>query len=386
MHDESVKQSIAEVFGHMLANYKVDPTALVLIKNNLNQFFKDSTCKEVIFTNNTDNDFFGIKVMPILDANDIYDYIMGEDPYRVNKYSIEIDSKLLNPVLELNADHLVAVLLYEVHQLTANSTPMDDARYAIFAYMDKNRDHLNISKSIHYKEILAYGLKDYLSKCKSIFYTDFENDTDIKFNEFIRNLGLEEPLIDIYKKFRNQNIKMYENIENSKFITLSWILGLYKNISTRRIGAIHVLNRAKQLTGSRLEKVEIDNIVKRIKSADSMIHESGLLNKVKTKIKTSVNRSKMGTVRDIDNEFYELNMRTRNVEDQDDAMFLMRRINTNMSIIAEYMTEIEDKYDREIMRSVYEKYMQLREKLSNTTIYKNLGIYVNYPDIVENRY
>lgn len=386
MHDESVKQSIAEVFGHMLANYKVDPTALVLIKNNLNQFFKDSTCKEVIFTNNTDNDFFGIKVMPILDADDIYDYIMGEDPYRVNKYSVEIDSKLLNPVLELNADHLVAVLLYEVHQLTANSTPMDDARYAIFAYMDKNRDHLNISKSIHYKEILAYGLKDYLSKCKSIFYTDFENDTDIKFNEFIRNLGLEEPLIDVYKKFRNQNIKMYENIENSKFITLSWILGLYKNISTRRIGAIHVLNRAKQLTGSRLEKVEIDNIVKRIKSADSMIHESGLLNKVKTKIKTSVNRSKMGTVRDIDNEFYELNMRTRNVEDQDDAMFLMRRINTNMSIIAEYMAEIEDKYDREIMRSVYEKYMQLREKLSNTTIYKNLGIYVNYPDIVENRY
>lgn len=386
MHDESVKQSIAEVFGHMLANYKVDSAALVLIKNNLNQFFKDSTCKEVIFTNNTDNDFFGIKVMPILDADDIYDYIMGEDPYRINKYSVEIDSKLLNPVLELNADHLVAVLLYEVHQLTANSTPMDDARYAIFAYMDKNRDHLSISKSIHYKEILAYGLKDYLSKCKSIFYIDFENDTDIKFNEFIRNLGLEESLIAAYKKFRNQNIKMYENIENSKFITLSWILGLYKNIGTRRIGAIHTLNRAKQLTGSRLEKVEIDNIVKKIKSVDSMIHESGLLNKVKTKIKTAVNRSKMGTVRDIDNEFYELNMRTRNVEDQDDAMFLMRRINTNMSIIGEYMNEIEDKYDRETMRSVYEKYMQLREKLSNTAIYKNLGIYVNYPDIVENRY
>ena len=64
----------------------------------------------------------------------------------------------------------------------------------------------------------------------------------------------------------------------------------------------------------------------------------------------------------------------------------MRRINTNMSIVAEYMNECDDKHDRDEMKSTYEKYMALREKLSSSTVYKNLGIFVNYPDIVENRY
>lgn len=388
MHDidESMKQSIADVFLHMSNNFTVVPEELTLIKNYLNRFFKDSTCKEVIFTNNTDNDLFGIKVMPVLNPEAIYEYIMGEDPYRIDTYSVEIDSKLLNPVLELNSNDIMAVLLYEVNQLVGDSTPMDDARYTIFAYMEKNHDHLNISKSIHYKEILTFGLKDYLSKCKSIFYADFDSDTDIRANEFIHSVALEDNLINAYRKFRRYNMKMYENAETSKFITLSWTLSLYKNLGTRRVGAIHTLDRAKLLTGSRLEKAEIDNTIKKIKMADSVIYESGLLDKVKTKIKASVNRSKMGTVRDIDNEFYELNMRARNVEDQDDAMYLMRRINTNMSIVAEYMNECEDKHDREIMRDTYEKYMGLREKLSNTAIYKNLGIFVNYPDIVENRY
>ena len=384
--DESVKQSIAEVLLDLRNTFKVDAAALMMIKNYLNRFFADSTCKEVIFTSNTDNDFFGIKVMPVLDPEGIYEYVMGEDPYRVDRYSVEIDSKLLNPVLGLEANDILAVLLYEINQLIGNSSPMDDARYAIFRYLDKNHDHLNISKSIHYKEILTFGLKDYLSKCRSLFYADFENDSDIRIDEFIHSISLEDNLVDAYRKLRKYNIKMYENAETSKFITMSWVLGLYKNLGTRRIGAIHTLERAKLLTGSRLEKHEIDNVIKKIKMADSMIHESGLLNKIKTKFKASVNRSRMGTVRDIDNEYYELNMRARNVEDQDDAMYLMRRINTNMSIVAEYMNECDDKHDRDEMKSTYEKQMALREKLSSSTVYKNLGIFVNYPDIVENRY
>ena len=35
------------------------PTDLNNIKNELNRFFKDSTCKEVMYTNNTDKMFFG---------------------------------------------------------------------------------------------------------------------------------------------------------------------------------------------------------------------------------------------------------------------------------------------------------------------------------------
>ena len=368
-------------------NGTATPEELRVIKSELNKFFNDSSCKEVLYTNNIDNMFFGIKIVPMIDADDIYDYLVDNEPQRITKYIVEIDSKLFNPVMDLTPGSLMAIILTEVAGVIGDATPIEKARNVLNLYLAANNEHIKVTQSIHYKEILAYGLKDYISKCNSIFYTS--DISDIYANEFALTYMFVEDLAQAYRKISFDNIKMYENCEISKFITFSWTLGLYKNIRIRRVGAINTLARAKELTGSRLEKMEMDNIIKRIKRIDNDVIIESVVEKVHAKLKEKMRKSRLNTLRTIDATFYELNMQIRNVEDEDDALYLMRQINNNLAIIDEYRNSKDcDEYEAKKWNEVMDKFIQLRERLSQTTVYKNknYGLFVTYPEIVENRY
>ena len=381
--------SFIEAFSNMKKNCTATPADLRMIKNELNKFFNDSTCKEVLYTDNMDKMFFGMKIVPMIDADDIYDYLIDDEPQRIGKYIVEIDSHLLNPILDLSPRNLMAILLYEVGHMVGDSEPIQNARNALNVYLAANNEHIKVSQSIHYKEILAYGLKDYLSKSRSLFYT---NDiSDLYSDEFTTSYGLSDDLVYAYRKISSNNLKLYENTEISKFITFSWALSLYKNIRIRRIGALRTLARAKTLTGSRLEKMEIDNVIRRIKRIDDdvIMESGGIIDSVRTKMREKMRKSRLNNLRTIDSTFYELNMQVRNVEDEDDALYLMRQINSNLAIIDEYRNSKDcDEYEASKWNQVMEKFSQLREKLSQTIVYKNknYGLFVNYPEIVENRY
>ena len=187
-------------------------------------------------------------------------------------------------------------------------------------------------------------------------------------------------------------MRLYENMEVSKFIVFSWALSIYKNLRIRRVGSLHVLARAKDLTGSRIEKMELDNIINRIKRIDDdtvITESSDMMNTIRAKIKEKMRKSRINTLKLIDGTFYELNLQVRNVEDEEDAMYLMRQINTNLAIIDEYRTSSDcDDYEKSRWDQAFAKFDALRERLSNSITYrtKNFGIYVDYPDIVENRY
>ena len=74
-------------------------------------------------------------------------------------------------------------------------------------------------------------------------------------------------------------------------------------------------------------------------------------------------------------------MRLRNVETQDDAILLMRQINSRMSILEEYLdTEELDEKDRKRWEDCYKKYLELRDALSRKTVYnkKMYGLFVDY--------
>lgn len=363
------------------------PDELRIIKNELNKFFNDSSCKEVLYTNNIDNMFFGIKIVPMIDADDIYDYLIDSEPQRIDKYIIEIDSKLFNPVMDLTVGSLMAVILTEVFNVIGDATPIEKARNVLNTYLAANNEHIKVTQYIHYKEILAYGLKDYISKCNSIFYTS--DISDIYANEFAASYLFAEDLAQAYKKISFDNIKMYENCEISKFVTFGWTLSLYKNIRIRRVGAINTLARAKVLTGSRLEKMEMDNVIKRIKRIDNDVIIESVIDKVHAKLKEKMRKSRLNTLKTIDATFYELNMQIRNVEDEDDALYLMRQINNNLAIIDEYRNSKDcDEYEVKKWNEVMDKFIELRERLSQTTVYKNksYSLFVTYPEIIENRY
>lgn len=358
---------------------------LRVIKNELNKFFKDSECKEVLYTTNTDKMFFGAKVIAMIDPDNIYDYLMDDDKIRITKYIIELDSHLFDPVLGLTSREILAVILHEIGHMVNDAEPIQNARNALNAYLAANKDHIRISQSIHYKEILAYGLKDYLSKTNSMFYT---NDiSEIRADEFAEAYGLSDDLDSAYTKIVKGNMKLYSNCEISKFIVFGWTLSLYKDLKIRRIGAIKTLARAKHLTGSRLEKMEMENVIRRIKRIDDgIVFES--TDTIRQKLREKMKKARLNNLKTIDNTFYELNMQVRNVEDENDALYLMRQINNSIAIIDEYRNSEDcDQYESDKCNAVLDKFVQLREKLSSTIVYKNknYGIFVNYPDIVENR-
>ena len=362
---------------------------LNVLKRELNRFFKDSTCKEVLFTNNTDNMFFGMKIIALINADDIYDYLVDEEPRRIGKYIVEIDSHLLDPILDLYPNELLAILLHEVGHLVGDTTPIENARNALSAYLAANRDQIKVQSIIHYKEILAYGLKDYLSKTQSMFYTS--DESEIFADEFAIAYGLIDSLESAYKKIVKKNIKLYENSEVSKFIVFSWALSVYKNIKIRRVGALRTLARAKQLTGSRLEKMEIDNVIRRIRRIDDdFVNEAAESSAgIRAKIRARMKKARINNLRIIDSTFYELSMQVRNVEDENDALYLMRQINNNLSILEEYINSPDiTPTEAESWNKVIDKFKKLRDKLSDTVVYKNktYGLFVNYPEIVENRY
>lgn len=380
--------SLLESFELLKAN-KQTPEIMQTIKGELNRFFEDSNCKEVIFTTNTDKMFFGIKIVPMLDADDVYDYIIDDEKLRVDKYIVELDSKLFDPVMDLTSQELLTLLIREVSHLVGSSQPIEDMRNALHIYLAENRTTIKISQSIHYKEILAYGLKDYLSKAQSIFYNG--DKTDVIADEFILAYGFISYLETAYDKIFNNNIKLYENCNVSKFIIFSWTLDLYRNIKTRRVGAISTLNELKTLTASRLEKMEMDNVIRRIQRIDddSVLSEGARMDNLKIKIKEKLKKVRLNNLRMIDSTFYELSMQVKNVEDENDALYLMRQINTNLSVVDEYRNSEDcDDYEKERWNAVFEKFMQLRDKLTDTVVYKNkqYGLFVNYPEIVENRY
>ena len=124
------------------------------IKTELNKFFKDSNCKEVIFTKNTDKLFFGMTTYFVLE--DPEGVILDDKPMRIKEYYIEIDSKLLD--LGLSKKELVAVLLHEVGHLVNDSTPIDEVRKAIDVYMAENREQVSIGdiyNNNRYKKVVC---------------------------------------------------------------------------------------------------------------------------------------------------------------------------------------------------------------------------------------
>ena len=379
--------SIDNVFAEGLAKGSLTSSQLRTIQRELNLFFKDSRCIDVYYTDNTSKPFFGMIVCPRIYADRIYDYLMGDDSVRFNEYTIEIDSHLFNPLLKLRSREITAILLHEVGHVVNDATPIMDARKYLDEYLAKNNESMKMTDSAHYKEILAYALKDFVSKDRSIFYTN--NVDEILADDFVRSYNYGAALEAAMQKILSGNAKLYQGQIDDKFTTFMWSLQLYKNIQYRRIPALRMLNKAKALTGSRIEKAELENVIRRINRMDDNTFNEAKDFSLISKIKNRMKKMRIDTMKSLDDDYYEINMRIRNVEDEDDALYLMRQLNTRVSLISDFI-ESEDmsSSDRKKWQDSLDRFNRLRQELSDTVVYKNksYGIFVSYPDIQDNRY
>lgn len=361
-----------------------DKATLNEIKSELNRFFKDSTCEEVIFTKNTDKLFFGMCTYAVLDDQQANQVFTDSNPIKINRYYIEIDSKILD--IGLTKAELTAILLHEVGHLVNDTTPIETVRNAIDVYMEKNKTEISLQSIVGIDQFLKYVINDSIRKTISIFN---RNDEEILADEFVVTCGYGKELETAYKKLVASMSMVNKNVSN-KLVVLDWMFQIYKNMKMYRLVALKTLNKCKAYTGSTLEKKGIDNAINNLQHYTEPVRECKLIvDSIVIKEESTyinedglVKRIQRSGLKGLEEDVYEYMMRIRNVEDSDEAILLIRQINTRMSVLDDFLTNSNDLPEKERARweKCYDKYYSLREELSKKIVYnkKNYGLWYDY--------
>lgn len=359
--------------------------ALSDIQSELNRFFTDSKCMEVIYTENVDKMFFGMTVMPYIESKKIYDYVDGTNPTRIDKYYLELDSKLFGAWLNLTNREILACLLHEIGHLVNDSSGIHKLRMNIMNY-SCSHGPLRTTENTNYKEILSFGIKDSLRKMDSIFD---KKDDELVADEFVVSYGYGNDLESALTKIVRATGYSNKGLMIDKLMVMSWTLNLYNDIKNKRIPALYLLRKMIDIVPSYYEKQELKNLEVRLRRIDD---DDMLGNYIQEgAISKRLGRS---SVKQYEAELYEMTMQVRNIQREDEALIIMRRINSHIAVLEEI---IQDEYQQgdnsnkhyiKQCDSLLTKYIKLREMLASKTTYKDdyNRIYISYPPIQNNRY
>lgn len=387
------------------------------LKREINKFFKDGKCQYIKVTQN-DKMFFGMSVTPHIDEQVAIRLLQDDEPFRFKQYYIEIDSKLFNPFLELSPAEITAILLHEIGHVVNDSSLVDTLRSTIQSMVLK--DKLSTIGISTYPEILAFGVKDAARKLSSMFY--IYKQGEVLADEFVFMCGFGDQLSSAFSKICKSSYGIHKESEG-KLSALGWSMSLYKETKLKRIPAVRLIRKMKSLTGSETEKQELENLEKalglvRVNESTGEIYitkedfdriyidecsysvNSGFITE-KTNgnyiTNGNVRKSKYGTLayqftnnglNKFKHDLYDYKMRIRHVNNQDDAIYLMRQIGIRISVMEDYLNNNKlGQYECDAVWDLLDKYYALREELSNNTKYnfdytKSL-IQVNYPEIKE---
>lgn len=355
-------------------------TALNRIKTQLNTFFVKTRCKEVLYTQNTDKLFFGLRVYPILDGNKAIELLGDSDSNTFEGYYLEIDSKLLDPMLYLDGRELVALIIHEIGHIVYDTMTIQEVKNQIDMYFARSNEYVDINASKGYKELLAYAIKDAVMKVGSVFSKT--GNTEMVADAFVVACGYGPELESALKKIVKSLSYMAQDVDD-RFIALSWVLRLGREFSILRIPAIKTLNKAAQLTGSNLEKKELKYASRIMSTMNEPINESALDN-LKARFSKKFMEFKAKGVRAIKNDVYELNLRLRCADDQDELMSIIRTINSDIAILQDYLTEdIPDEERQDIIETLQELYDIRQKAAKDKTVKDRYSGYIQviYPSI-----
>lgn len=366
-----------------MSKIKLNPTndRLMNLRNVLNNLFKGTNCSGLIYTKNTDKPLFGMCVMPVINETDVKKMILENDFSTLKQnYFLEFDSKLFE--IGLTTRELVAVVLHEIgHIILDIDKAVDEVTKSFYMYLQKNMETIDMQRFIKYADLLAFGFRDAIRKINNIF-SDEETNAD----SYAVALGYGQELISALKKITDRCTLLNKDLDN-KLLVLQWTLRLYKNMKLRRIPALRTLEKTYQMTGSELEKREINKCMNALKQYEyDAIDESAV---IEEKAKLSIfRRFKYKGMRGIEDDLYGLTLRVKSVDEQDEALMILREINSKLAVLDDYISSEDlDQNDLERWNAVRKKYLMLREELSKKTTYddKYYGLFIKTP-VVKSRY
>lgn len=369
-----------------IQNIKKDPKQefILDLQNALNKFF-DAKCLRVLYTNNTDKLFFGIYAMPKIDAEQVIKIITGGEKYVIDQYYLELDSKLFQEDINLSSKEIAALLMHEVYNLVSDAAPCESVCKAIDAHLTKNNDVLKISDSIHYMELLSYGFRDAVRKFITIFDKK-EVDNNPVMNDFFEWCGYEQNIKSAFNKIA-LNWYNYNKEINNKFIVLAWVLRVYKNVRDNRIPALMMIDRCKQLSPSKIEIKELDNIARRLNRIDddALIESVGTAKHILyEEVKSSIlpNKKMKSVPEAMEDDLVKIAMEQQNALDNEpDAIpMLMANINSKLAYIQDYVENNQlTKEEFKQLDRMYKELTVKRDQLFKGDLYDTrMKIYDEY--------
>ena len=358
------------------------PTVSILndLKKELNNLFTEAKCEEIIYTKNTDKLFFGACVTPILNNEETLEIVLGDNEFRIKKYFLELDSKLL--MIGLTDREFTAILLHEIGHMVINDIPVKRVRQNIDKYFQDKDQILSLKASAQYTQLLNFAIKDTLKKVTSIRY---KNNEEVLADSFVAMCGYGQDLISAESKITSNIWSTTVGVKEPKLIILDFVFRVYTNMKFARIPALKTLEKSKSYTGSTLEKKEIDKVIKAIQNIDTDVlgESTELMESVKRK-NSLFKRLKVNGLRSIEDDLYEFRMRAKAAKTEDEAMYTLRQINARLAILDDYIRyEDIDEEERQKYVELIMQYKEVREYLSTKKVFnkKNYGIWFDYDQL-----
>lgn len=354
------------------------------IKAELNNFFgKEFTCTECIYTMNTDKPLFGIFVRPVISTYCARYLISNEnnlDNFNIiPRYQLEIDSKIFN--LGLTSAEIGTIILHDINAINNKNSYniINSSINAILAFSNISINKERVDKTI---PLLCTIIEITIKNFTSIFNKNYNisDENNIIVPDFISGYNLSSSFISAINK-----LKQLSNAIKVEYPTLllTWYLKIVISVSdifeANDKYIYSILQKAIELESSELVKRSI--LVTINKLYNSSYNFSQLKSVNESKKGGLISQMKRNGIRSLEDDLYEYSMRLRNVETQDDAILLMRQINSRMSILEDYLREEDlDETDRKRWEKCYEKYLNIRDELSKKTVYnkKMYGLFVDY--------
>ena len=336
------------------------------IKRSLDKIFGDtSKCMTVIYNVNTDKLPFGCIVFPVLIPGSFNNFMLTGEPIKFTSYEVEIDSKMFD--YGLTDEEVSSVVLYNIYHLLKETNSCDRIRAAIDDFFTDEDKNLSIKDSIQYQTILMLGIVDYLHQTTSCFHLPDEVTND----NFLDSIGLPGFRTAIEKLYREIPGCENEILRQPQISMLNWCLRLYDNVDTERIPALRLLDKAKEITASKLYQTKFNSVIQVLntiitestvrKNVQHCLNELGLLASLKYK-----------GLRDIENDLYEYYNRAKNSVDEVDVYYALKQINARLAILDDYILEYpqDPKIDR--WKQLKQQYQDIRVLLAKRKLHRGM--------------
>lgn len=360
-----------------------------MIRIELNKIFPDFTCIRVVYTPNYDKQFFGVHISPIFESNFIRSLFAGLYPNTVSgnienfepfkpssKYELEIDGKILSSNV-LTPMQLWALIFNEISMYNCTK-PINQLRAMIDTYITKDETHIEMDQIYVSNETFLLVSDITLHNLCSAFARYGENVSEPL------QLTVEEGLGDFYRSAINilkENVEWQQPLADTTALMLCWYFKQYDWIHDNRT-LEYIFRDTIRMEASKLVREAINRAL--CQNVQVIPQDKKYYNK---SIQESARRKglmwqmKRNGIKSIEEDLYEYTMKIRNIETEDDAIILMRQINSRMSILEDYLREEDiDDVDRKRWETCYSQYVQLRSELSKKTVYKQkqMGLWMDY--------